>query len=173
MMRSLFNHRRPQASRTAFTLVEIVIVIVILGLLSALLLSAFGRVRANAHRTSCLSNLRQLGIAVALYQGDYDGLFPRGAGPNRFGYHALEMARQRHFCGELPPLRSVLQPYVKSPQIWRCPADSGFDFDDVANQPIKARPTSFDAFGTSYYYRTELTLKRKKELAGWNKGRPK
>lgn len=156
--------------RKAFTLVEIMIALVIIGLLSALLFSVFVRVRAKSHQTACLSNLRQLGTAVALYQQDYDDLFPRGADPTDMETSFWNTFQNGAYSGEtqaLPPLQWVLSPYVKNQQIWHCPADSGFDYEDLANQPLNARPTSSEAFGTSYYYRTEITLKRKKDLAGW------
>ncbi|MBC8135902.1 MAG: type II secretion system protein [Fibrella sp.] len=59
--------------RTAFTLVEMLLVVAILIVLAAVLYSAFGPVRARAREATCVSNLRQIGQAIAMYRADADG----------------------------------------------------------------------------------------------------
>lgn len=64
--------------RTAFTLIELLLVLAILGALIGLLLPGIAKVRESASRTACRNNLRQFGLAVYGYQDDHHGRFPPG-----------------------------------------------------------------------------------------------
>lgn len=65
-----------RCSRSAFTLVELLVVIGIIAVLVAILLPALNRARESANRVSCLSNLRQIGNAFFMYTGENHGWFP-------------------------------------------------------------------------------------------------
>ncbi len=107
------NLRRP---RRGFTLIELLVVITILGILAALLLPVFAKVRENGRMTTCTSNLHQLGLAIQMYEADNSGglppsfEYPRAIG-KRYG---------------LPPNWSFdpLHPYVTDPDIYYCPDGS-------------------------------------------------
>jgi prepilin-type N-terminal cleavage/methylation domain-containing protein len=66
----------------AFTLVELLVVIAIVAIISAILFPVFSRAREAARGASCLSNLRQLGTALAMYLQDFDETFPMSRFPD-------------------------------------------------------------------------------------------
>ena len=62
--------------RRGFTLIELLVVIAIISILAAMLFPVFATARAKGRQVACLSNLRQLGMAMTLYYQDYNGLYP-------------------------------------------------------------------------------------------------
>ena len=77
---SPFNIKRRSArpARTAFTLVELLVVIGIIVVLAAILLPALGAARERAKRAACLSNLRQIGAGMMMYANTFRGKYPNG-----------------------------------------------------------------------------------------------
>ncbi|MBM3458754.1 MAG: DUF1559 domain-containing protein, partial [Armatimonadetes bacterium] len=63
-------------SRRAFTLIELLVVIAIIAILAAILFPVFAQARATARKTQCLSNLKQIGLAILAYAQDYDETLP-------------------------------------------------------------------------------------------------
>ena len=93
----------------AFSLTEILIVIAIVSILAALTFSVFGYAKESARRTTCLSNLHQLGLALEGYRADWDDRKPVD---NLL--HSKRMERQAWVS---------LEPYVKSHDVFHCPED--------------------------------------------------
>lgn len=105
-------NRRPARG---FTLVELLTVIGIIALLTAILFPVFARVRENARRTACQNNLRNVGMAMAQYIQDYDDGMLSG------GYYNAEPSPTGWGVGWWY-WYDLIQPYVKNTQILRCPS---------------------------------------------------
>ncbi len=152
--------------KNAFTLIELLVVIAIIAILAALLFPVFLTARGKARQATCTSNLRQIGLSIAMYTEDYDGLYPYAIDPAD-KYTPQIWDSKPDFAALLPTLplmQDVLAPYIKSKEIFHCPADTGFQYEDFGGyeidptgNPKDAMPSSFAKFGTSYYYRTEIT----------------
>jgi prepilin-type N-terminal cleavage/methylation domain-containing protein/prepilin-type processing-associated H-X9-DG protein len=71
----LFSTRRSR-NKAGFTLIELLVVIAIIAILAAILFPVFAQAREKARQSACMSNLKQIGIAVMLYVQDYDETFP-------------------------------------------------------------------------------------------------
>ena len=99
--------------KTAFTLVELLVVVAIIGILAAILFPVFARARENARKTSCLSNLKQIGLAALQYNQDYDDYMPLTLMDSFFNDGTIRSTWV-----------DTTQPYIKSSQVYRCPSDS-------------------------------------------------
>ncbi|MEM1552905.1 MAG: DUF1559 domain-containing protein [Candidatus Bathyarchaeia archaeon] len=96
-----------------FTLIELLVVIAIIAILAAILFPVFSRAREKARQTSCLSNVRQIGLAIAQYTQDYDELLPL------YNFYAPWVPGN---VNGWIPVHFLLRPYIRNDQIFTCPS---------------------------------------------------
>jgi len=133
--------------RYGFTLIELLVVIAIIAILAAILFPVFARARESARKTQCISNVRQMGMAVMQYVQDYDEMFPP-----RYPNPAAGAAFPCKPCRTID-YRPYVRPYIKNEQMFRCPSDFGipaaFAAEPTLGGPV-GRDPALGGYGSSY-----------------------
>jgi len=140
-----------RSTRRAFTLIELLVVIAIIAILAAILFPVFAQAREKARATSCLSNMKQLGTAFAMYLQDYDEVvLPR--------YQACPSTGPVDKTQKL--WTDTLQPYIKNKQIFICPSTNGTAFycDQWTQWDATIEPTNTRGYLSIGYNQT---------ISGW------
>jgi prepilin-type N-terminal cleavage/methylation domain-containing protein/prepilin-type processing-associated H-X9-DG protein len=115
-MKISMRHSSPSRN-AAFTLIELLVVIAIIAILAAILFPVFAQAREKARQTSCLSNMKQMGLGVMMYIQDYDETYPTAYFHRAFNPPAGGVAGgYEHWSG-------LINPYVKNFQMYICPSD--------------------------------------------------
>ncbi len=116
-----------------FTLIELLVVIAIIAILAAILFPVFARAKGAAQATACMSNQRNLGLAMVIYESDYDDTFPLQAYVVPSGFMLW---------------LDIIDPYVKNKDVWLCPGSQ------VSTIDITGERTSH--FGYNGLYLTDI-----------------
>ena len=122
-MSHLHSARNASLRKKGFTLIELLVVIAIIAILAAILFPAFAKAREAARRSSCSSNLKQIGISLMQYTQEYDEKLPASRQQNPSTFMDIPGTAWAQ----------VIQPYLKSTQLFQCPSNSS---SDAATNPM-------------------------------------
>ena len=105
--------------RRGFTLIELLVVIAIIAILAAILFPVFAKAREKARQSSCLSNFKQIGLAILQYAQDYDEKMV-----NEWYDAAAPFSWEWCNTGDYTNYQDYVMPYIKNSQVFICPSSS-------------------------------------------------
>jgi len=148
-------------SRHGFTLIELLVVIAIIAILAAILFPVFAKARAKARQSSCLSNIKQIGLGVLQYAQDYDETLP-GIWWNTGNATRPINGWPSENIGTYINWAEKIVPYIKNAQIFQCP-------DLILTS---ATQMSYNSFPTAYIFNYSLNVDQSQGRSLGEIGRP-
>lgn len=131
--------------RNGFTLIELLVVIAIIAILAAILFPVFMTAKARGQQASCGSNMKQMGVALQCYLGDWDDAYPM----NR--YRDPLMSATGAMDGTRFNWKTSIQLYVKTKNnLWRCPTNFNRNLLDETGKGVSGANRDFVAYPRSY-----------------------
>lgn len=131
-VRSSFTGRKAQA----FTLIELLVVIAIIGILAAMLLPALSKAREKGRAAVCISNLRQITIAIRLYTDDYNGYMPTPSYGTAVDEDGNPIGPWPKLLAKYMPRRSNVGNNAPPSRVFTCPSAGSDSFPGYQNKNI-------------------------------------
>jgi prepilin-type N-terminal cleavage/methylation domain-containing protein len=126
-------------NRRGFTLIELLVVIAIIAILAAILFPVFAKAREKARQSSCLNNVKQLGVGLMAYAQDYDEMYP--------SYQFLPVVGAGYYFWT-----DCLYPYIRNVQVFTCPSRSDRGWPGPRTPPTVGSSSCYGYNGNNFGY---------------------
>jgi prepilin-type N-terminal cleavage/methylation domain-containing protein/prepilin-type processing-associated H-X9-DG protein len=143
-------------SKRPFTLIELLVVIAIIAILASMLLPALSQAREKARAISCVSNMKQIGLAVAMYADDFDGIYVPGSVRNPTS-GATTGDKQLLYNNK----------YLNDSNVWVCPSCNGTTNLNLGGYGSNLRHVHRDCNWSSGQERRQSDIKRPSQIISY------